>query len=160
MYFREMMKKLIVLSTLIIIIASSCEKYEEDKTFIHFKKPENRIKRKTKWRIVEYMINGADSIPNVNATKVYDQKLEVIEFHKSYKHLTSLDVYMGKVIRFELTYDKERLKIFYEPAYPLTYPIFADGLNEWEIKRLDKSVMAIELNKNANMYRIVFNRID
>ena len=67
---------ILVISTLLF----GCKKYPEDKTLIHFRRPEHRLKKSNEWKITEYKINDVDSIPYVNNFLHPGFKLQDINF--------------------------------------------------------------------------------
>jgi hypothetical protein len=152
------MKKLLVLMGLTLILFSGCKKYPEDEAFIHLKRPEKRLKKYPEWEITEYSVNGADSIPYINSKVYVDFALNKITFKLGSGGFSFNRIQANHVaVNFEEK--KKKLSIAYAPLTTgYTYPLFLDGRNVWEIKRLDDGIFVIETSKNGKMYRIRFDK--
>jgi|JI10StandDraft_1071094.scaffolds.fasta_scaffold94652_2 hypothetical protein len=145
---------------MVSILFFGCKKYPEDKTFIHLRRAEKRLKSGTDWKITEYKVNEVDSLPYVNSLNPWGVKVEEIKF----EHLGkggSFHIYSsGSTIYYKFLADKKSVFIAYTPAYPLSYPLFFNGWNFWQIKRLDHEVFTIEGYKNSKKYRVTFTFVE
>lgn len=147
--------KLLSLIFIFCLLVAGCKKYPEDEAFIHFKKPEKRMKYKSTWQITEYTINGADSMPHVDLS-IQNSKLAEMEFVKEGDHF---DTYWESGITLKFPSDKSKVTMKFAEGYPIRYPLLADGENDWDIIRFDKTAFIVQLNKGGKIYRIAFKRI-
>ena len=155
--------KLIVSIFLLVVLFFGCKKYPEDEQFLHLKRPGARIGQYTLWRLTQYTVDGADSIPYINSKVWSGFPLDKVEFdfkHFDIGYIEFNGISNNRVIAMKFEDNKKKLLIGYTPTtIGYSYPLFLDGKNSWEIKKLEKGVLIIEINKNSKVYRIKFEKI-
>ena len=68
---------ILVISTLFF----GCKKYPEDEVLVHLRTPEQRLKHFSPWQVVEYTVDGADSISYNNAQFYWQAPLTETTFN-------------------------------------------------------------------------------
>lgn len=152
---------ILVVSTLFF----GCKKYPEDEQFVHLKRPESRLAKYTLWRLTKYTVDGADSIPYINSKVWSGFPLDKVEF--DFKEADKKDPTIKingiggtSLIYIKFVDRKRKLSIGFAPTTNgYTYPLFLSGWNDWEIQKLEKGVLIIELNKNNKHYFVKFEKI-
>lgn len=154
------MKSIKLISLLFIVLFFGCKKYPEDEKIFLLKKPEGRIWRK-KVIIDEYSVNGIDSIPRVNAAIANCCSLDelfMVTVGSSSKGEYRAEIVAGYdgELYYSFTEKNEKLKLRHKISGGFKYPMFFEGENIWDIKRLDNKRFVIEINKNGKHYRVGF----
>jgi len=85
------MKQCVYILFLFSIIIG-CKKHPEDRTLLHLRRAEKRLKSGTDWKITEYKVNEVDSLPYINSLNPWGVKVEDIKFER-----------LGKVVVFIFT---------------------------------------------------------
>lgn len=147
------MKKLLYV-LVISIFVFGCKKYPEDEQFVHLKRPEKRIFGRH-FKIVEYNVNGIDSISYVDSKLKNGDKLTGLEFYNDIRGVVQCII--GGAFKFEFSSNKKQMKISQNNSENgLNYKLFFANENEWKVIRLDKEYFVLEINRNNKDYRITF----
>jgi hypothetical protein len=155
--------KLIVSIFLLVVLFFGCKKYPEDEQFLHLKRPGARIGQYTLWRLTQYTVDGADSIPYINSKVWSGFPLDKVEFdfkHFDIGYIEFNGINPSSEISMKFADKKKRMTIaFFPGTIGYSYPLFLSGWNSWDIRKLEKGVFIIEINKNSKVYRIKFEKI-
>jgi hypothetical protein len=129
------MKKTFLYILVISIFFFGCKKYPEDKALVHLQTAKNRLWRGNPWFVTKYTVNGVDSLTYLNSYYLSKAPVEdaAIKFYKT-----------------EIKDDCKKMQFGWlnvGKASPTPYL--------WEIKRLDKNVLCVELvGYNNIIYRL------
>jgi len=155
--------KILLYISIVGALFFGCKKYPEDEQFVHLKTPLGRIKQYNEWRITEYNVNGIDSIPHINSKVPSDYSLDKISFFfKNFGtgYIEFNGAGISNNINIKFAEKKRKISIGYQPLVSgYNYSLFLDGWNTWEIQKLEKGILIIEVNKSNKVYRIKFEKL-
>jgi len=135
-HLKELLMKLIVSTFLFAIIFFGCKKYPEDEGLIHFRSAPKRMEHFGPWYIKEYTVDGADSIPFVNAKYYWLNPITEVPH-----------IYKGG----QVTFSEDKKNVFLSTTFTTH-----TRESSWVIIELDKKNFKLVKEFNSKKYFIWF----
>jgi len=129
------MKKTFLYILALSILVFGCKKYPEDKNLVHLQKAKKRLWNGNLWYVTRYTVNGVDSLSHLNSYYWWKAPVEKLGFK----------FYMSALIDNDKKIKLQWLNVGKKSATPFI----------WDVKRLDKNVLCVELiGYNNIIYRL------